>query len=1208
MGRERTPKAPAGWGEGIGKPADVDSFTGGWLTKEGNLREAWREHPAQGEWPAYSGPSTHWDAFDAGLEKVGVESTGYDALMGPSKIAKNMAKNEGLVRVGLNKQGAMYIQTFGKITPLQMSKLFQLIKSHAPRSIAWETPKASGFGWTDFIRAMGEDIQRMAIGKPKEFTLRRPGGDLMTLPLIQERPLYYTTELPTTHPLWGGGSTEAAKLSSLGRYLTIYGAKAEQIPQKLWDKPLLLVPKGGWTKGNVFHEAMHAVTDKLGYEFDLQMPRRGTAVGIGIGLKQEVSHAYGRKGAADLIGEAFTHAATAVRVGDQLSLIKYARWDTSVEQVIKMVKETSDDLLNHALRQPDSVLRRRGERVFRDLKRRTNEEVFLEIERAHIGPGYTYYDEQAQQWIMRMARGDEAPQKVFKTTKELWDEFDRLAAMEETGPSYTFMAENAGLRGPFVPDGLAPKGRKPPLPNFALDPRKVKDSNLGWQAMRGWMRPFFPWVATLDQKINKVFEGAGYHFPINEMVRAVDDAHRASIKWVRTHMEDIYKMFKNTSEGKFKDYMEFLSYLDKDQPAMVNKLKMSHKDIQAAQEFWNWLDTYREQTGINGREWIRNFYPQLRRNGFNPDTVREWSGQTPGVKPGFWERMVREGDFDPEDNHLGRFANFLLDQGIQERYTGKPLKALDKLVNRQTPQGRYVLPGNIRGPLNNYVNYMKGYPDQTQQSMNTMMNAFQGFVSKRIRDINKFLPEGAKLREWETPPKQAINQLLLFSYAAGLAGRPAANFRDLLQGLVTGMTVLGPKRYFAEIGKLMTDYGANWDRATKGGAMLERTNIGDLWGDIFQEVPTAGKGAMARMTRIANTMLLPQRWTDNFNRATIFNAEKDLATKGLRLYRKGLIDERQFAEEYSTLWWNDAPNITRMLEYAQKEFVPDITNMPRMTGSALEGQRRKLMSDIDTLTVTIKEPKLPKSVRARYEQELGRMERELDDVTRKLETAEPESVPKMKFKDIEAKSEEDYIDQVSTKIANELVDLTMWPYRKGAQPSVLRTGLGRVFGQYGMYPMNYLDFTRRMVSKMGDPNLRGRALKTMGLWAAVNYGAVSAMEGLGAETGHWWWVSPGAYSGGPNMQFVQDLMLSMEASDEGRAARSRVLRHPINFIPGSAAMRNIIMSFSQDKPKEGLLSPEVIRVLGFRPLEVKDEDLEEWLTKELGLAPAYRRR
>src|SRR5258708_39024170 len=88
-------------------------------------------------------------------------------------------------------------------------------------------------------------------------------------------------------------------------------------------------------------------------------------------------------------------------------------------------------------------------------------------------------------------------------------------------------------------------------------------------------------------------------------------------------------------------------------------------------------------------------------------------------------------------------------------------------------------------------------------------------------------------------------------------------------------------------------------------------------------------------------------------------------------------------------------------------------------------------------------------------------------------------------------------EEIARNVALETPDLPLWPYRRGTQPTLLRTGMGRIFGQFGMWPMNYLDFLRRGASKFAEHPQN--AMRTTALWGATNYAAVAAMNGIGAD-------------------------------------------------------------------------------------------------------------
>ena len=192
---------------------------------------------------------------------------------------------------------------------------------------------------------------------------------------------------------------------------------------------------------------------------------------------------------------------------------------------------------------------------------------------------------------------------------------------------------------------------------------------------------------------------------------------------------------------------------------------------------------------------------------------------------------------------------------------------------------------------------------------------------------------------------------------------------------------------------------------------------------------------------------------------------------------------------------------------------------------------------------------------------------------------------------------------MARKIALELIDHTQWPYRRGTQPAMLRTGLGRVFGQFGVWPLSYLDFMYRLGKKYSSSPKN--VLQAGALWAAANYSISSGMESMGVDNAHWLWFSPAGYGGGPHMDLVQAMFRAPEETEQGRAARRRILEYPLMFVPGSVEMRAILKIIEQDEEmfKDGNVpGPGLVRLLGFKPLKdlQEDQDIKEWLEKEAG--------
>ena len=1010
----------------------------------------------------------------------------------------------------------------------------------------------------------------------------RPSFDPRNIPSnLKERPLTYTGELTPGAPAIAGGQGVTA--NSMGAYAVHYMGKGfSEIEKGMFDKPLILAPKGGWKRPIVYHESMHAMSAVVGLADEwykklaqFNSNARKAMYDIAGGLKTHSSN-YSKYSFNSLMDEAFTWASTAVREGQSGTLAVLADWDTSVKNILEMVNIGAKNLaLNAALAGGDSVVNRRAMRVAKDLIRRTADDTFLEIDKALLGEKYLYWDKDTVSYVLKTPGAAEGEIKYLSNKKEIWDYLDDMDP-SETAPNHSMPLEMMGMKGPFVPLNMEPRGKPLPLANTQLDPR-WEGANWGWQAFRGWTRPFFSWAATVDQKLNKFFVKTGEEFPLNAKIRDVDDAHKASATWTRIQQNKLVKMLENVKPEKLKTIWEWGAYPVEDRAFAAKHFGLTQEDMNVGLNMKKWFEDLGDETGIRVNEYWENYYPQLRKNSFNADSIKEWPSVYNAEAAGFWEKMIRGGDstFEPQRGQLAEVADFALKQGIQKKFVGAPIKELEKLIERKTPEGKYILPSSLRGPLTNYAKYMKGFPDPTQQAMNNFVGGIQRSVSRRITEINKNLPPNMQLPAWEAPPQQTLNRLMLFSYVGGLGGRLGANIRDLAQGLITGATVVGPGKYWKAAGKILSDHAAAFDKAEKAGALLQRYNVGELWGDIYNEIPQGGKGLMNKMVKFSNMVLSPQRITDNFNRAILFTAERESALEALKLYKAGKIDVNAFINDYTTLWWADESNVMRLMDYASQKFTPK----PAVVKPQREIRSSKLVQTVggEHVETTVKfKPEEEAAYKVEFE-----------------------------YKGIKASSEEDYLSQVADKIANELLDNTMWPYRKGGQPAVLKTGLGRVLGQYGMYPMNYLDFLRRIGAKMANPNTRMKAAKMGMMFSAVNYGAAESMEGLGAEWSQWLWASPGAYAGGPNMQFVMDAMKSLEQSDEGRAARARVLKYPLNFVPFNVEIRNLIKATSEEGGQEGLLSPAVIRVLGMKPHVEVDKELDERLMEEVGLGSGY---
>jgi hypothetical protein len=180
--------------------------------------------------------------------------------------------------------------------------------------------------------------------------------------------------------------------------------------------------------------------------------------------------------------------------------------------------------------------------------------------------------------------------------------------------------------------------------------------------------------------------------------------------------------------------------------------------------------------------------------------------------------------------------------------------------------------------------------------------------------------------------------------------------------------------------------------------------------------------------------------------------------------------------------------------------------------------------------------------------------------------------------------------EVAKRIALELVDNTLWAYRRGTQPLFLRTGIGRVFGQYGLWPLSYLDFLRRVTGKLATHPQA--AMRTVGYWYAANKAASATFSAAGGDVSKWFFISPAGYGGSPHLQMAQAVGESLENSQQGREARKTLLEYPMNFIPAYLELKNVARYITDgDKlfNSDWSLTDDAVRMLGMHP---KSPDLE----------------
>lgn len=170
---------------------------------------------------------------------------------------------------------------------------------------------------------------------------------------------------------------------------------------------------------------------------------------------------------------------------------------------------------------------------------------------------------------------------------------------------------------------------------------------------------------------------------------------------------------------------------------------------------------------------------------------------------------------------------------------------------------------------------------------------------------------------------------------------------------------------------------------------------------------------------------------------------------------------------------------------------------------------------------------------------------------------------------------------ISFRVAKELVDVSQWNYRRGASPGVYEYALGRLFGQYGTWPLNYIEYARRLATK-GDAGDRAQALARL----VLAHGAVlSAGEAMAIDTAQWVFTQPMAYGGSPIFQAVSAIPESTDFETyRGAEARRSIIRpvFPMMF-PGGLAAERIYKAITTNSPTA------LQEALGFSPMNAAEE-------------------
>jgi hypothetical protein len=904
----------------------------------------------------------------------------------------------------------------------------------------------------------------------------------------------------------------------------------------------------------IWHEGMHVQLANLAAGKNLwsEIPDKSfqTILDAGKKLKDRV---YKGLPLSSAMEEFYVHAATAIRKGDRKMLAAVAQYDSGLSRTLEVVDETTRYLWNKLRTDhPDFQQFQILQNKFRDLLYRTGRERLTRWAEGAERAGFDMsYDHEADTMVLH-EQGGEGRVYRFASGDSVPDFFEKHEG-SAYAPSATLPFELRGLVHPFAELGSEPFTERG-LPMAEIIPSE--DHSRGVLAMSAMIRPTMDWAQTVDKYFSKIGHNLGFF----DKMKAVDDSVRNGEVWLRNNYETASKFLKGGPD-RMRNLFELVAVPEEHWPAMVKRFNADHSIMDDARKARTWIEKFRDDTGIQVYNYLRNELPRLRDNGFETK-IAYGTRATSEKERSFFHNLIVDGRLKPQDNHLGRFINVMLGEGYKKKFVGAPLEPLKKMLTMTDRAGQSVL-GTLRFPVENYIKYIEGIPDSSQQIMMKTIGDFQKKLGGAFKQVNKMLPAGMKLPEEFNYPGTALNRMMAMSYVAGLGLRPIIPIRDALQVLTNTLPILGPAKFARGFQLAMSKDG--WKLAREAGALLGRHNLEDLYGDVFQELPPHSGGMLDKAQEIGNKLLAPSRWGHNAGRAIAYLGEYGDALKAIKAFRAGKMDLKELTETTS-MWFFDKP--------LQARFMRDIIGYDQTMIKKLENQLKNVEIEIGKAPGTARESAFQK-------------QREALQIQIRNARASVGVPP----------------EQIAKKLALETVDHTLWAYRRGTQPMFLRTGIGRVFGQYGLWPLNYLEFIKRVATRY--PDNKKMAMRAAALWATTNYAASSSLSAMGADVGKWFFFSPAGYGGSPHFQLAQDIMKAPEESTDGLEARKRILKYPLNFIPASLEIQAVIQQLEEGGDAfnaDGSPTPNLIRILGMHPKKniMQDMTLEDRMQYEAG--------